>query len=267
MNDYAPYSYSPGQPATPRQAAIMQALGGQRRRTSFSPYFSRVKFESTRSATPFIYTVAANLESRAFGYQLGGDMAAGGYIVTTRTATKCDTNIITAGRTIGGQAVEISGISVQVLSSSAAELVTVLWPELSVVLSLNGGENAFLLGTPAMLPGSSGLYGAARNSIGEQAIAGGRPNEGYITNGLPGLHNQAAIPEGLIWYPEGEQDSTLNIIFRSERAAATHNDGIKNDEAAAAGIRGYTFPTAAQAFVEILVRLHGAVVGPRSRVA
>ncbi len=244
---------------------VRQALAQkQRRTTTFTPYFSRVRFVTTRSSTPFVYTLAANLENTAFGYARGEDMAIAGLASTT--ATVADTNIISKGRTIGGQAVEISGISIQLLSNSNPEIACLAWPEISVKLSLNGGENAFILGTVGMLPGASGLYGMSSNDIGVQPIAGGRPFQGAMTNGLPGQHNQAAIPEGIVWMPEGMEDSTLNILLKTERAVVTL--GVqKLDATAGSGILGYVFPTAAQTFLDIMVRLHGRVLGPRSNVA
>lgn len=257
---------SPGGRDSKRQA-IVRALRSQRRTTTFTPYYSRVRFGTALTgggAAVSTYTIASGTEVRAFGYNIGGDMAAGGR--SGVVATFADTNIVTAGRTIGGQAVEVSGISLQLQPTSLSpELVGQVWPEMSVKLSLNAGENTYLLGTPGMLPGASGLYGWENGNTGPQPIAGGRPAFGFLSNGLPGADNQAAIPEGFIWMPEGDADSTLNILLRMERAAAFTTQ--LPDEAAATGIRGFANPAAAAVFVDVVVRLHGRVIGPRSMVS
>ena len=248
-----------------RREAIRRALRRQRRVTSFTPYFSRVTFQTVRtgsSGAGYTYTIPAGTVVRAFGYGLGGDMSAGGN--TGVIATNCDTNITNPQRTIGGVAVAVSGISLQVLPDTIDYgLVGQLWPRCSVRLSLNGGEQSLVLGTPTMLPGASGLYGSGSFATGVQALPGGRPLFGFVSNGLPGMDNQTAIPEGFIWMPEGEADSNLTINIVCERDAAITSGP---DVAATSGVAAYTNPTAAQMFVNIQVRLHGAVIGPRSMV-
>lgn len=247
---------------------FQQPRPGGHRFLSMSPYYSRVRFTTTVSATPFVYTVSAAQTVAAFGYQIGGDMAAGGRGGTN--ATRADTNLVQAQRTKNGDQVTITGISIQVLTTTqSGEVLAGIFPEISVNLQIGGGDTQVLLGTPSFMPGAGGLYGMGPNLTGVQAIPGGRPFYGFFSNGLPGIMNQGPVPEGMIWQPEGS-DSNINLTLFTERAFATNLSGAtasdKVNEAAASGIRGYTYPAAADVFVDLMVRLHGYVSGERSGV-
>jgi hypothetical protein len=235
-----------------------------RRMVSVTPYYSRIRFTSTRTgAGPFTYTIAQGAQAVAFAYGKGNDMSAAGF--TSTTATLADTNLITAGQTIANETVLVKGISIQVLSTTnSAGLVAAAWPEMSVVASFNGLSTGLLLGTPGMMPGASGLYGQGRDDLAAQPIPGGRPLFGFFTNGLPGCDNKARIPEGIKWKPAGRADSTFNLIVRFERSVAFTTQLA--DEAAAAGIRGYANPAGASTFIDLMVQLHGQVYSARSGI-
>lgn len=240
---------------------------GGRKFTTATPYFSRGRFTSTRSATPYVYTISAGQEIRLFGYAQGGDMGAAGRGSTN--ATNADTNLVTAGQTIGGEKLTVTGVSIQICSNTISpEMVAGIWDEISVKASTNGGSNAFLLGTPAMLPGGSGLYGAGSNYTGVQPITGGRPVFSFFSNGLPGNLNQGVIPEGFLWDRAGQTDSNLVILMKTERAFASNLSGTnasdKADVTAATGILAYLYPTAAEVFVDVRVRLYGVAEADRS---
>lgn len=238
----------------------------ERKLNTYQSYFSRVFLASTVSSTPFVYTVAANQQVLAFGYAIGADMGPGGKAGTL--AKRCDTNITTAQRTNNGHTVHVTGISLQVQpTSNAGSIVAGIWPECSVQVQFGGGENSFLLGTPSMVPGANGLYGMGQDLVGIQPIPGGRPFFGFFSNGVPSFLNQKPIPEGLEWRPNGN-DSSFGVLITTERAFASNFSGATAsalvNEAAASGIRGYTYPAAADVQVDILCQLHGWIEGPRS---
>lgn len=247
-----------------QKAHYARLARSQRRETSMDPYFSMVGWiPALTGAGPFVYTIAAGTQVRAFSYAIGQDMASGGNPGVF--AADSDTNIVTAGKTIGGRAVEIQGLSLQILPNVvAASLVAGLFSLTSTRLLFNGSETNILLGAMYFIPGGPGLYGAQGEDLTkEPAIPGGKSWFGFSSNGLPGRDNILKIREGIIWQPEGESDSSLVIQFTTNRAAVAN---APIDEAAAAGIRGYTHPTAAALTIQCMMQLHGRVVGPRSHI-
>jgi hypothetical protein len=245
------------------QARLYQQSRHQRRKTSMDPYYSRLFWIPVLTgAGPYVYTIAAGTTVRGFGYAQNNDMTAGGQPGVS--ATEADTNIITPGKTIGGRAVVIQGISVQVGPKTAtASLAAALFAETTVRLLFNGSETNILLGDMFMWPGASSLYGNGQNINAIGAIPGGPNPYGFFSNGLPGVDNKKRIREGVVWQPEGEADSTLVVQFGTQRAVTAT---AAADEAAAAGVRGFTHPTAAAMTVDCMLELHGYVVGPRSHI-
>jgi hypothetical protein len=254
-----------------KRLATMRALRDQHSVTSFAPYFSRVVFPTARTGTgPYTYDIPAGTAATAFGYGRGQDMAAGGLSGTT--ATYCDTNIQQATRTNGGENVEVFGISCQIDPTTAdMQLAAKLMASTSVKLQLNGGKINLLMGTPLMIPGSSGLYGLGQQALGAQPIGGGRPQFGAFTNGLPGIENQRPIPEHFVWTAEGERDSSLSIQFIVERDVSivtqlADESAVANSGTAPGGVRGYANPAASAVYVSLMVQLHGLVWSARSAV-
>lgn len=248
-------------------AAHMQRLARQQRRTtSMDPYYSSVTLVPVLTgggAAPGVYTIAANGIVRGFSYALGQDMGSAG--LPGVFAQACDTNIVTAGKTIGGRAVEIQGISCQILPyCRAAGLAAQVLATTSMRLLFNGSETNILLGPLFMIPGGNSMFAMNGEDLAQEpAIPGGKSFYGAMSNGMPGRDNILKIREGIIWQPEGESDSSLVIQITPER---TITSTAPINEAAAAGIRGYAQPTAAAMSVPLMLQLHGRIVGPRSHI-
>ena len=230
------------------------------------PYYTRVSFVpilTAGGAAPAVYTVASGAIVRGFSYAIGSDMGPGGNPGVFAQA--CDTNIVTAGKTIGGRAVEIQGISCQFTPfNRSASLAANLFTNTSMRLLFNGSETNILLGPLYMVPGGNGFYSTNGEDLSQEpAIPGGKSFFGAYTNGLPGRDNVLKIREGIIWQPEGESDSSLVIQLTPERNISVQAPA---NEAAAAGIRGYVQPTAQAMTVDLMLQLHGRIVGPRSHI-
>jgi hypothetical protein len=224
------------------------------------PYYSRGRFTPVRSgAGPFVWTIPSGTQVTLFSYAVSADMGPAGR--STVTASYADTNIQTAGQTIGGQVLEIKRLSLQLNPNSEPALAKLAWPEITVRLSLDGGLNGINLGTPAMLPGGGGLYGQATSLTAPQPLGGGRPELGVLSNGWPVESNMCPVPEGIFWQGTG-RDSNLAVIVKVERDIVL--TGQLADEVAAAGIRGYNNPAAqalqaasAPVFLDFMVMLKG----------
>ena len=122
-----------------------------------------------------------------------------------------------------------------------------------------------------MVPGAGGLMGGGEAATGLAALDSAK-NQPYGTNGWATRSNFFRVPEGLIWYPKGNADAQLNIIFRAERAAMINSGGspenlpLGTNLAATANVtRGWNYPTVMVA--ECMVFLVGSVIGPRTRAS
>lgn len=252
------------------------------------PYFSKVIFAAVRTGPPFVYTIAIARVVRAFTYAFNNGIATTAGFPAGYTATLADTNLGKPQETISGESVEIKGIAIMPLPAWCADkdagqnsvtdelsdmrLMSVVADACSVTLQLNAGQQDYRLGVFPMLPGAGGLEGAGYDAAGEQAIQGGRLNFGFATNGRPDAENFFAMPEGLVWLPAGNRDSQLDVSFTMLRAGivyaggdADNNAAFGANEAAAAGIRGYTWPT--HLGFSLMTHLKGRVVSKRSMVS
>jgi hypothetical protein len=265
---------------SPSQRAALQAIVNQKRVTSY-PYFSKVRFHADQSgAGPFTYVIAQGTEVRAFSYAFDTGNAVTAGFPAAMVATQAETNLTQAGETISGENVQIKGIACQLVHGlidddvdnqlfTDSRLVAQLNECVSAELSLNGGQNAFQLGILPMIPGAGGMIGAGIDTLGQQPIDGGRPIFHFAQNGWPVASNAAWLPEGLVWRASGRQDGLLNIRLTVRREITLFSGGLiditVDDEAAAAGIRGYTYP--AEVGAEYMFFLKGVVIGPRTRSA
>lgn len=255
-------------PAAQKMALLKQLAGNMRTKT-FNNYFSTVRFQAAVSGT-FLYTFAAGTELRAFGYAQGDPMntAVIGF-PAGRVATPADTNLISSSETISGEQVLIEGLSIMPHEDSDAQLMQVLWPNVSVTLQLNGAQLQFPIGTLAMMPGSGGLSGTGTSYVTAPDIASSvaRP-VGALQNGWATVDNFYPFPEPVIWQPKGGADSTLIVKLRVEQAS-TYQTLLTADRAAAAGIAAWTHPsgTALGTYVDVKVRLWSRQISPRSQNA
>jgi hypothetical protein len=248
---------------SPGNMAALRAFQGKQEVVTNWPYWSRVRFNTILTgggALPSVYTIPAGTEITAFGYALKQDMSAAGRPGVT--ATLADTNLQSQGETIGGQDLYIRRIGLMLNSTSEAQLALNGSPEISVRVSLDGGQTTFNMGTMTMLPGGGGLFGAEASATAAQPLPGGRPQVGALNNGWPVERNQAGIPETLVWKRKSYPDSNLAIILRAERAIVVTTQ--LPDEAAVAGIRGYVNPPASAVFLDLTVQVKAQVRSQRS---
>lgn len=128
---------------------IAAAIGGQPQ-PQYNMYFSRVRFTSTVSTTPFQYTIASGQKVVAFGYGVGQSAVAGGLPLN---ATASDTSVQQAGQTINAEFCLIRGVALFIASGSELTLAKQLDPSVNVQLIL--GSTAYQLGIPTMSPGGA----------------------------------------------------------------------------------------------------------------
>lgn len=243
---------------TRRSQACAQGM-----RLTSTPYYSRVRLNAVQDGDD--YTVAAGTEVLGFGYAKGQPMTAGGF-ASTFIATPADTNLTAAGQTISGQRVHIHGLELQIEPCSSARLAKSLIPELSVQLSLNGGQTAILLGIPTMWPAGGGLHGGAEDLTALPNLNAEVQLTGFFQNGVEGVQNYGAFPEGLIWEPGGNIDSNLNIIMRAERSVTVTSVSRAEDNAItnATGVEAFTQPDDGDVFVDFTIVLIATVTSARS---
>ena len=243
------------------QEAQLEALKNQGFRLSF-PYWTTVRFNWTRSgAGPFTYTLSAS-EVVGFSYAIGDvSPATAGFSASGLTMGYAETNLLTKHETLGGEQLKISGIGIQPCAGQDAALTAQIWRNTAALLSFNGGSQRLPLGPLSLLPGGGGLTGNGPDTLGVQPIPGGRPAYSHQTNGFPNRHNMMRLPEGIMWRNKSQRDGQFAIILQPARTLTVTTPA---DEAAAAGIRGYTYPTAVS--VDLLVWLDGTIYGKRSRV-
>lgn len=233
------------------------------------PYYSTVRFQFERTgAGPYVYTLARN-PVRAFSYGEGQtDCTAAGF-PTGYTATHAETNLLEKQQTNASEEVEITALGCLIEPGSDARMAALVCRNVFCELSLNGDQQLYRLGTIPMLPGGGGLMGGGVDDAGTQPIPGGRPSYSFVSNGWPAVKNDKRLPGGIVWRNKAKRDSMLSVIFtpasvKVSSRTISYTTEIGN-EAAAAGVRGYTFP-AGPLNVDVRVVLYGVVYGERSRV-
>lgn len=214
----------------PNQSLIVKGL----------PYYSHGRFTAVKAgAGPFTFTIAAGTLIRLFGFAKGDDMAPAGRAGVF--ATEADTNLQTKSQTIDGEQVEIMGVALQITGQSDAALAQNLLRDLSVKVSLNGGDRAQLLGNAEMIPGANGFFAGPGSPATTAAPLA------TISNGWPSINNMYPVYGSLIWKPSGATDSSLVVLINCERAnvLTTANNGTAG-------------------FVDLRCVLYGVQKAPRS---
>lgn len=245
--------------------------------TSF-PYYSTVVFRaSAGTATGYGYVFAQGEERKAFAYAEGAEWTiAGATTALDGRATFSETNLTKPNETIAGESVEIQGIAIQVqpavtdgLRFMQSRLLAQIATNVEVALSLNGGSNAYKLGTLGQIPSAGGLTGIGLSNIEDEvtvnAVVQAPPIAfGFAQNGWPVRSNFYRLPEGLIWRPAGEVDSMLQVIFRNSRGFSLFKGGdpenAKNDEQSAVSVH--------PSYLAVVLKVHliGRQLSQRSAV-
>ncbi len=218
------------------------------------PYWSTVRFASTLAGAIAVGSV------QAFGYAIGGDMAAAGRAAVL--ATLADTNLQKAGETRLNADLFVMGVGACPTPDSEPALIKRVWRECAVEISTDG-QNTAPLATLEMLPAGGGLMGAGRSaikvpSLSTTGIAVDR-GEGaateFLSNGNPMSGNIFMLAAPVLWTGQQGVDSNFRLNFRIDRAIA---EPVAVARAAAAGVAAYSLPAALGdpgTFVDIRVRL------------
>lgn len=267
---------------TQDQRRTLHALVNQKRVTSY-PYYSKVRFHADQSGEvggPWAYVIPQGTVVRAFSYAAETGTAVTGGFPAAMVATFAETNLQQPGETISGENVQIKGVACMLIHGlidddvdnqlfTDSRLVAQLSECVSVELALNGTQNNFQMGVLGMVPCGGGFFGSGIDTLGTQPIDGGRPIFHFAQNGWPVASNVMWLPEGVVWRRAGKNDSLLNIRLEVRREITCFSGGLidnnASDEEAAAGVRGYAYPTEIGA--EFMFFLKGSVIGPRSNAA
>ncbi len=186
-------------------------------------------------------------------------------------ATSSDTNLAGAGgSTIGGDELEIFGVSLQLLPQcTVPEAVAKIWSNACCTFVYNGKAIGFQVGPPFFIPGQSSLYGQGVNkalpaSAGEGSV-GSDALYSFMSNGAPVIDNFMRIPEGLVWTSAGRPDSNMTFVVELTRDVTLNVPAsIAADDSPV--VLGWDNPASADLMaVEFMVKLHAKVNSDRSR--
>lgn len=245
------------------------------------PYYSRVRFvaEQVAGDTGFRYRVPAGERRVAFSYGIGDQMISAGYN-NLEIATTKHTNLQERFKTIAGDSVYVIGLAIlpmpaaQIFSAdpeevrtrlSDAQFLAALHASLAVEISLEAGRNGFQAGIPLNIPGRAGIMGGGTQHVGSRPLNGQDPMEPFSSNGWPAMGNYFPLPEGLVWKPAGQPQSSFAVVLETQTEIDLQSgsyedpqaDVVANNNVAevATGVQAYTFPT------EIVQDFHVMLVG------
>lgn len=229
---------------------IDSALAGNSQ-PQWNIYFSRVRFTTTVSATPFVYTIAPQTVN-AFNYGVGGSAVTAGLPLN---ATPADTSLQNAGQTINSEFVLVRGVSIFLEGESDPILAKYLSPVTSVTVKV--GPVNYQLGTPDMSPGWGGLTGMSESNIvpsnTTNTNATYAQHFGGFSNGVPMAGNTVSLPRAILWMPPGAGNAAnLTIQLQSWASVTQLSNEVSGD---IAGPPAWTHPAAASVYVDYLVAL------------
>jgi hypothetical protein len=236
---------------------IDNALAGESQ-PQWNFYFSRVRFTTTVSATPFVYTVGLQTVV-AFNYGVGGSAVTAGLPLN---ATPADTSLQNAGQTINSEYVLIRGVSIFLEAQSDPVLAKALSQVTAVTAAV--GPTKYQLGTPDMSPGWGGITGISESNIVnpnlyEQFAKG----IGGMSNGAPIAGNTVRLPRAIVWMPPGAGNAAnFTVSLQNFATVQQLSNEVSADRAAGAAGTTYngapsawTHPAATSVFVDYLVCL------------
>lgn len=214
-------------------------------------YFSRVRFTTTVSTTPFVYTIAPQTVS-AFNYGVGGSATTAGI---STTATAADTSIQNAGQTINSEFVLVRGVSIFINGQSELLLAKALAPVTSVTVKV--GPVSYQLGTPDMSPGWGGLTGMSESNIVPMNITGANAtyatNFGGFSNGTPMAGNTVSLPRAILWMPPGAGNAANFTCNLQSWASVAQLSNFESGDVT--GPPAWTHPAATSVYVDYVVAL------------
>jgi hypothetical protein len=236
---------------------------GQRFRL-WNNYYSIVRFQAVVSVVGAVTTLTfQQQELRPFSYRINDVLTLAGFDPTFGAATECETNLVKAGETIGGEQLEVDGISLMPSSVTDIGLWKQLIANIAVVIAMDGDAHRYRLGRVDMIPGSGGTFGSGFTATAVPDLSQSIKSDSSFSNGWPVVDNFYPFPQPLIWSPGGETDSNFNVVLRLVRQQVV----VETARVAAAGIAAFTPPTAAGqfgSFIDIMCRLHSEQRASRS---
>lgn len=245
------------------------------------PYWSTVRFQSTRAAGPPVVLTIDTTDRKAFAYAQGQDMTIAGFTAAARTATLAETNLLRATETRDNSDVWIWGLAAHVTSDSEPALARRVWRDTAVQLSLNGTQQ-IPLGTLEMFPGAGGLFGSAVTYLKspEATVTGPSDAEAgigaimpFMSNGMPLAGNFFRCPQPFKWAAVGKGGSDSSLIITSTPKTAIAETARARAAVAvtamvtSVGTAAYTPPAAAGdpgTFVDLRWHLICVAVSARS---
>lgn len=228
-----------------------------------------------------------------FSYGVGGQIPTGlksGTHAASREATECDTNLVEANKTVGGELFVIDSMSAgqtdAALEYTDADLTTAAFTDSDVLDALRGGPNGASLYDPSAnasvielwgpLYGENVLWSALaphcdviirwdRDQVEhlgtlEQFFCGSGMT--YLrSNGEPNPLARFMLPEGRIWRPVGARGThTLFSVELRVRRAVVVPISLSRFKAATSG----NYPIPQTVHCGLTWRVHGLSVLPRS---
>jgi len=248
-----------------RQAipAVDRGPTGQRYRT-WNNYYSVVRFQAAVSVVGAITTLTfATQALRPFSYRINDVLTGAGFDATLGNATEAETNLVKAGETVGGEQLEIDGISIFPSSITDIGIWKQLVANISVVVSYDGDGRRYRLGRADMIPASGGTFGSGVNTTLVPDLAASSKVDSGFSNGWPVVDNFYPFPQPLLWTPGGETDSNFNIVLTLVRQQVI----VETARASAPGVAPYNPPTVVGqqgTFADFMVRLHSEQRAARS---
>jgi hypothetical protein len=255
-----PQQLSTSGPAlTPDEQSLIQASLNGDPQPQWNIYWSRVRFTSSVSAAPFVYSIASGVKVGAFSYAQGQSGTSAGL---QATATEADTSLQIANQTINSEFALIRGVGIFLGPGSDPVLAKQLDGVVSCTATL--GPVTYQFGNPTMLPGPGGFVGMT-----ESQAAYPNPLESYamriggMSNGIALAGNNLKLPRALVWMPSGAGSSSNLVINLTTRAAASipanfagaADRPAEPQSATFTGTNPWTHPTAANVYVDYIVVL------------
>lgn len=228
-------------------------------------YYSIVRFQAEVDVVGAVTTLTFPVqELRPFSYRINDPLSSAGFDATFGNATDCETNLVKAGETVGGQQLYIDGVSCMPSSQTDIGLWLLLAASISCKISMDGDAHQYRLGRLDMIPGSGGTFGAGPTVTQVPNLNSSLDSQQSFNNGWPTIDNFYPFPQPMLWTPGGETDSNFNIVLKLVRQQVVV---LTARAASGTAVAAFTPPTDVGqfgTFVDVMVRLHSEQVGARS---
>jgi hypothetical protein len=217
-----------------RMADKQNAIASQRVRSSLY-YWSKFRIAGTVTTGTLKF---AQGKRSAFSYTISATMTSAGFSAADGTATDCETNLESAAATVAGESVTIVGVGIQLAPDTDAELARRVSAHTCARIARGAGA-AVKLGPIAAIPGGGGLHGGGNTRVLEPPQNAAAAQASAIGNGYPSSLNYRALPEPMIWTPQGTTDGILTVEIDLVRDVTLTLPAVR---AATSGISAYAQP-------------------------